>query len=105
MFLPLGFSFSRAAKQSRSVAKRHVSRHAREIPATDDHIPEEDSSTSRSLVCSSNDESAMTPPPRIMMLSTLYRHVTEYLISQPVEDGGLLIGPKGHGLITHFVLD
>ena len=50
-------------------------------------------------------ESSLTPLPRIMMLSSLYQEVIQYLTTHTVEDGGMLIGPRGHDIITHFLPD
>jgi proteasome lid subunit RPN8/RPN11 len=48
---------------------------------------------------------ALDQCPVLLMSSAVYDEILEAIGSQPPECGGLLLGPKNHRAVTHFLLD
>ena len=52
-----------------------------------------------------SDPETLANLPSVLMTSTAYKDAMDYLMSREPEAGGMLLGPKGHELITHFIPD
>lgn len=75
-----------------------------EPPDDNPRIPRPDACDARQE--NAPDVAAWPLPLRPMkMLQTAYLDIMRHLSSVPPEAGGMLLGPKGSGVVTHYVID